>query len=97
MKRSLLVLVFLSASGTGAQMLPKPGTLVIQSVPSGAPVTLNGSASGQSTDLSLAVSPGSYSVSVGNPGGKPFCAARQISVAAGQRVVLVCTESGWGT
>jgi hypothetical protein len=50
----------------------------------------------QSTDLSLVVSPGAYTVSVGIQGGKPFCAAKQITVTAGQTVVLACTEAGWG-
>jgi hypothetical protein len=91
-----LLMLTLASPAAWAQMLPRPATLVIKSVPPGAPITLNGSTSTQSTDLSLVVSPGAYTVSVGIQGGKPFCAAKQINLTAGQTVVLVCTESGWG-
>ena len=94
--RAIVMLTLLASPAAWTQMLPRPATLVIKSVPSGAPVTLNGSTSSQPTDLSLVVSPGAYTVSVGTQGGKPFCAAKQINVIAGQTVVLVCTESGWG-
>ena len=93
--RAMLAVALWSTPALFAQMLPRPGTLVIRSVPTGAPVSLNGSTSSQQTDLSLAVSPGSYTVVVGNPGGKPFCPPKQLAVKAGQTLVLVCTESGW--
>jgi hypothetical protein len=78
-----------------AQMLARPGTLVIKSEPSGASIIINGVPASQATDANFVVSAATYKVSVGSPGTKPYCAETSISVAAGQTVVRICGESGW--
>jgi PEGA domain len=78
-----------------AQMLSKPGTLVIKSEPSGAQVTINGVSANQTTDATFVVSAATYTVSVGTPSGKPNCPPKAIQVGSGETVVWICAQSGW--
>jgi hypothetical protein len=71
----------------------QPAKLVIQSVPTGANITVNGKGVGQ-TDATFVVSPGTYEVSVASTDGKLRC-EKKVTPAFGQTFTLTCTASGW--
>ena len=78
------------------QMPPQPARLVIDSDPTGSALTINGVSRDDRTNVTLNVSPGSYKVSVGTPGGTRYCPGRlSIKVNSGQTATWVCTGTTW--
>lgn len=71
----------------------QPAKLVIQSVPTGANITVNGKDLGP-TDATFVVSPGAYDVSVASSDGKLRC-EKKVTPASGQTLTLTCIASGW--
>lgn len=87
----------LASQGSFSQMPSQPGTLEIKSEPSGASVTINGTLMGTSTNATLVVSPGTYTVSVGAKGTNPYCASQSVTVHSNETKILVCSGKGWSS
>lgn len=77
------------------QLPPQPARLIIQSNPANAAITVNGKKIGQRTNATLIVSPGTYSVAVGDAGTAPSCSASSAKVSSGQTVTWVCSGNQW--
>jgi PEGA domain len=90
-----IALALLFPPALSLQMPPQPGKLVIRSEPTGATIAINGKATGQQTDATFVVSPGTYKVSVGGPDGKSNCVGIILTVASGQTVGGVCSGTSW--
>jgi hypothetical protein len=79
-----LCLAFLTAPTSSLQMPARPGKLNLTSTPKGAKIIINHAERSEVTDVSLIVSPGTYTVQVGN------CAEKPISVASGETKDVSC-------
>jgi hypothetical protein len=97
-KPSLLLaaLMVLLAPVTGIpQMPPQPARLIINSSPANASITVNGRKLGQRTNATLIVSPGTYTVMVGDQGSDPSCPASRATVVSGQTATWSCSGNHW--
>lgn len=93
---TLLGLVLLCPPAMSPQMPPQPCKLVIKSEPTGARVTINGVIRDKPTDVTFIVSVGTYTVSVGVEGGKPYCAGTPIILKTpGQTAEWLCSGTAW--
>lgn len=91
----LAAAAFSLAPAAGPQMPPQPGKLIIDSDPTNAPITVNGKKLSQRTRVTLIVSPGTYSVAVGEKGGNPNCSASTATVVSGQTATWICSGNHW--
>ena len=81
-------------SPLAAQTPAKPGRLVIKSVPPDATVVINGQRWGQTTNTTVVVPLGNYTVSVTSDKLKN-CQSKRVSVQTGSQTEVTCTEAGW--
>jgi hypothetical protein len=73
----------------------QPARLVIRSDPPNATITINKAKTSQRTNATFTVSPGTYTVTVGDPGGATHCAESTATVASGQTAVWSCSGNKW--
>lgn len=77
------------------QMPPQPAKLVIRSDPANATITINKAKTSQRTNATFTVSPGTYTVTVGDAGSSTACAASTATVASGETAVWSCSGHQW--
>jgi hypothetical protein len=77
-------LALLTTPASALQMPARPGKLHISSSPPGAKITINHTERSEVTDVTLIVSPGTYSVLVGN------CSEKSVQVSSGETKEVSC-------
>ncbi|MGA8108455.1 MAG: PEGA domain-containing protein [Acidobacteriaceae bacterium] len=77
------------------QMPPQPAKLIVDSDPPSAAITVNGRKISQRTNATLIVSPGTYTVTVGEKGSATWCAASTATVVSGQTATWSCSGNKW--
>lgn len=92
--RICLFLLLLS-SAMSPQMPAALGKLHITSIPPRAQITINGNKRNELTDVTLAVYPGKYTVSVTGGPGNLSCPDKTVDVLSGQQAEFNCTDKGW--
>jgi hypothetical protein len=92
--KSALCLALLCPAAFSFQSPGQPPKLVIQSIPTGAKITINGKIVGQ-TDATFVVSPGKYTVSVASSDGKLNCKDKVVTVSFAQTLTITCSSAGW--
>lgn len=76
-------------------MPPQPARLVIRSDPPNATITINKAKNTQRTNAAFTVSPGTYTVTVGDPGTATWCSASTAAVDSGQTATWSCSGNKW--
>jgi len=85
----------LLSSAMSSQMPAPLGKLHITSIPAGAIITINGMKRNELTDVTLAVYPARYTVSVTGGPGNLNCLDKAVDVRSGQQAEVKCTDRGW--
>jgi PEGA domain-containing protein len=77
-----------------AALLQSPGfgRLVIQSSPTGATISINGTQKQEQTNTTYVVGPGDYSVSVS---GSASCGGQSFHVDSGGTTTIICKDGKW--
>jgi hypothetical protein len=85
----------LAAAAAWSQMPSQPGKLEVKSQPTGARVEIDGTVIPQTTDATLVILPGNYTVSVGASGSAPHCPSTAVTIRSNETKVLVCKGTAW--
>ncbi len=93
----LFVFCILPLAVSSQMSSPVLGRLYITSEPKGADITINGTLRREKTNVTLVVSPGTYTVSVtGGSGAGHFSCSAPVTVAAGQTVTVSGVQTADG-
>jgi len=80
----VLLWTLLTTPGASPQMPARPGKLHIASTPPGQKIIINGATRSETTDVTLVVSPGKYTVQVGT------CQPQDVPVSSGETKEIHC-------
>jgi hypothetical protein len=93
----VFLFLFLPVAIWSQMVQPALGRLYIISEPKGADITINGTLRPEKTNVTLVVSPGTYTVSVsGGAAAGHFSCSAQVTVSAGQTATVSGVQTGDG-
>ena len=82
--------------GASPSQAPRPGTLTITSVPTGATIAINNQTMRETTQASFVLSAATYNVSVTGTEANLGC-SKSVAVFSNRSMRLHCTAGGWAT